>query len=160
MTKINSPYRRYILGALENNAIVLAHLLRDLPADSPRWDVRPDPERFTLREIVAHLADFDMVKRERFERMIREDVPELPNWDEEDTARHYVNRIPSHDIEHLLESRRTLAAWLEGLSDREWACTGIHPILGEFEVKEGVSLILGHDSYHLKQVAEWLDATQ
>ena len=157
MPKFNNYYG---LSALENNAVVLSYLLRDLSFDSPRWDARPDPERFTLREIVAHLTDFDMVKRERFEHMIRENVPELPNWDAEEAARHYVNRHPGHDLERLLESRRSFAAWLEGLSEREWECTGIHPMLGTFSVKEGVHLILGHDAYHLRQVTEWLDATK
>ena len=42
MAKFTSYYGRYVLGALENNAVVLSYLLRDLSFDSPRWDARPD----------------------------------------------------------------------------------------------------------------------
>ncbi len=160
MAKFASYYGRYILGALENNAVVLNYLLRDIPLDSPRWDFRPDPDRFTLREIVAHLLDYDMVSRERFEHIIREENPELPNWDEEEAARHYTHRNPEHDLQTLLESRRSFAVWLEGLSDNEWKRVGTRPKVGTFSVKEGVMLILGHDAYHIRQVVEWVEATK
>ncbi len=159
MASFNSFYGRYILGALQNNAALFAHLLREVPADSPRWGARPDAERFNLREIVAHLLEFDSVMRCRFQRMIREDSPELPNWDEAAAALHYSGHNPKHDLKALIESRSSLAVWLEGLSSDEWNRTGARPRAGTFSVKEGVSLMLGHDSYHLLQVAEWLDAT-
>ncbi len=148
--------RNYALGALEGNARVLAFLLRGVRPGSPAWDARPDAERFTLREIVCHLAEFDEVSRERFEHMIREDKPALPNWDEGEAARHYAQRDPEHQIALLLESRRELRAWLAGLADHEWKCVGTRPRLGEFSVEEAVTLLLAHDSYHLEQVAEWL----
>lgn len=153
-------YGRYVIGALESNALVFSYLMRELPEDSPRWDARPDAERFSLREMVAHLLDYDTVCRERFERLIREDEPELPNWDEDEAAEHYSGRNPLHDLEHLQESRRMLAAWIEGLSEDEWQRTGSRPGVGKFSVEQGVSLMLGHDSYHLRQTVEWLKATQ
>ena len=158
MAQINEYYRRYILGALENNAVVLNYLLRDLAGDSPQWDARPDAERFTLREMVAHLLDYDMVSRERFERVIREDNPELPNWDMDAAAEHYAKRDAVGELKLLLESRQTLAAWLEGLSTDEWQRSGSRPGVGTFSVFEGVALMLGHDAYHLRQAVEWLQA--
>ncbi len=160
MSNFNEYYRRYILGALENNAVVLNYLLRDLPADSPRWDARPDAERFTLREIVAHLLDYDMICRERFERVIREDQPELPDWDESEATLHYAQRDAARELPVLLESRQTFAAWLEGLTEDEWQRTGSRPGVGTFSVFSGVALMLGHDAYHLRQTSEWLDATK
>lgn len=155
-----SPYiRTYLMQSIAGNARVFAHLLNDLPADDARWDARVDPERFTLREIVAHLTDFDAVMRERFERMIREDHPELPNWDEDAAAAHYSTRDPQHGLASLLESRETLGAWLEGLSDDEWRRDGSRPGVGKFSVEEGAALLLAHDAYHLQQVTAWLDAT-
>ena len=158
MAEINNYYAGYVLGALEGNARVLSYLLRDVPQDSPRWDARPDAERFTLREIVAHLLDYDTVSRERFERMIREEKPELPNWDEGEAAAHYDTRNPVHQIESLLLSRRELKDWLLGLSEREWKCLGTRPKVGEFSVEEGAALMVAHDACHLEQVVSWLDA--
>ena len=146
----------YLWRGVEFNARVIGFLLRDLPEDSPHWDARPDAERFSLREVVAHLVDFDSVSRERFERVIREDKPELPDWDEAEAAAHYDARNPKHQLQNLLVSRQELALWLEGLSDKEWKRTGSRPRVGDFSVEEGVALMLGHDAYHLEQIAAWL----
>ena len=51
----------YLLSALEGAPDVIAALLDGVPPDDALWDRRPDPERFSLREIVAHLADWDGV---------------------------------------------------------------------------------------------------
>ncbi len=152
-----SPFvHNYFASGLENGARVVAFLLRDLPESDSRWDSKPDPERFSLREVVAHLVDYDSVSRERFERMIREDKPELPNWDESEAAAHYDTRDPLSQIESLLLSRRELADWLRGLSEKEWKRTGSRPRVGEFSVEEGAALMVAHDAYHLEQIAAWL----
>lgn len=157
---MNPFARSYLWRGVESNARVFHFLLRDLAEDSPRWDEKPDPDRFSLREVVAHLLDYDTVSRERFEHIIREDRPELPDWDPTEAAAHYDARDPKHQLENLLVSRQELAVWLEGLTDDEWKRTGSRPRVGEFSVEEGAALLLGHDSYHLVQVVEWLDATK
>lgn len=150
--------KNYLAAGVRSNARVFQTLLRDLPENDARWDSKPDPERFSLREVVAHLVDYDSVSRERFERMIREENPELPEWDESEAAAHYDTRHPVHQLDSLLLSRRELGDWLEGLNQREWQTRGTRPKIGEFCVEEGVSLLLSHDAYHLIQVVEWLDA--
>lgn len=156
-----SPFiKDYILKAVETNATVLSRLLSDIDENSQRWDMRPDPERFSLREIIAHLVDYDQVNRDRFERMIRDDHPTLESQDWGEAAKHYDARNPIHQLENLRLSRTELKAWLEGLSDREWKLTGTRPKVGEFSVEEGVILFLGHDAYHIEQVTAWLKATK
>jgi hypothetical protein len=157
---MTSSARSYLWRGVQSNARVIQFLLHDLAGDSPRWDARPDPARFSLREVVAHLLDYDSVSRERFERIIREDHPELENWDETEAAEHYEARDPKHQIENLLVSRQELAVWLEGLSDDEWQRVGSRPNVGEFSVEQGTSLLLGHDAYHLEQIVAWLEATK
>jgi len=157
---MNAFTHSYLWRGVEFNARVIRFLLHDVPEDSLRWDARPDAERFSLREVVAHLVDYDSVTRERFERILREDKPELPDWDITEAAAHYDARNPKHQLENLLVSRQELSVWLEGLSDKEWKRTGSRPRVGEFSVEEGVALFLGHDAYHLEQIAAWLEATR
>ena len=156
MSAYTAHHQKYALITLEGNAKVYAHLLKDLPEETELWDRRPDETRFTLREIVAHVLDFDTVCRERMEHMIREDNPFLPNWDEDEAARHYSGRNPRHELTNLFESRQTLTAWLEGLAPEEWERTGEHPHFGDFTVRRLLSLMLTHDGYHLRQITEWL----
>ncbi|RYX81962.1 DinB family protein [bacterium] len=152
--------RSYIWQAVASNARVIQFLLRELPADSPQWDARPDAERFSLREIIAHLNDYDTVSRERFEHIIREDEPEFGDWDPIEAAKHYDVRDPLHQVENLIVLRSELASWLEGLSDSEWQRTGTRPRAGKFSVEEGAALVVAHDAYHIAQIIEWLDATK
>ena len=153
-----SPFvHNYFANGVENDARVFQFLLRELPENDARWDSKPIADRFSLREVVAHLVDYDSVSRERFERIISEDKPELPNWDEGEAAAHYDTRNPRHQLESLLLSRSELADWLRGLSEKEWKRTGTRPQVGEFSVEEGAALILAHDAYHFAQIVEWLD---
>ncbi len=149
---------QYYANGLQNNARVFQFLLRDLPENDPRWDSRPDLERFSLREVVAHLLDYDTVSRERFEHLIREENPQVPDWDPTDAAAHYATRNPLHQIESLILSRRELSDWLMGLSEKEWARRGARSKVGEFSVEDGAAFVLAHDAYHLAQVVEWLGA--
>lgn len=137
----------YFASGVRNNARIFQTLLREVPENDARWDVKVDKNRFTLREIVAHLVDFDSVSRQRFEHMIREDVPDLPNWDEGAAVLHYATRNPLHQIENLLLSRRELGDWLAGLSQKEWQRRATRPNVGEFSVEEGAALMLAHDAY-------------
>ncbi len=148
--------KNYLAAGVRSNARVFQTLLRELSENDARWDDRPVPDRFSLREIIAHLVDYDTVSRERFERMIREDVPELPLWDVSAAAQHYEMRHPGHQIESLLLSRRELGDWLEGLNDREWSARATRVNFGEYSVEEGAALMLAHDAYHLVQIVEWL----
>lgn len=57
-----------IHSALTGTPDVLDALLGPLTAGDPRKDLRPHPERFTLREIASHLADYDAIYLERLTR--------------------------------------------------------------------------------------------
>ena len=154
---MNSPFiRRYALTALEGNVRVLQFLLRDLDSHSPLWDARPDPERFTLREIVAHLREFDEVNMARFERMLSEEKPALENWDEGQAALRYGGLEPWQQIAQLQGSRRTMRLLLESLAPGQWQRTATRPIVGGFSMQDAVTLLLAHDAYHLEQAVEWL----
>jgi len=52
--------RHYLLLDLDSAPDVLARMLQGV-TDPAVFDARPDPARFTLREMVAHLADWEAV---------------------------------------------------------------------------------------------------
>lgn len=54
---IEYPFtRKYLVGALDGAPDVFESLLAGLT--DAEIDRRPDPDRFTLREMMAHLADW------------------------------------------------------------------------------------------------------
>src|SRR5689334_15273409 len=72
--------RGYLLHGLGATPVVVDRLLREATPDD--YDRRPDPERFTLREVLAHLADWEPIWLERLRKLRTESQPALPSYDE------------------------------------------------------------------------------
>ena len=87
--------RLYLLRGLETTPDLLDRLLGDV-SDPAAYDRRPDPERFTLREVLAHLADWEEVFRRRLRQTLDEDNPKLLGLDEGKLAveRDYAHADP------------------------------------------------------------------
>jgi hypothetical protein len=102
--------RHYVIHALSGTPDVLQFVLGHLPEHAPEWDERPYPDRFTLREIMAHLADFEAVCLARLQRTKAEDNPTLENWDEEQavTANHYAQSNPLERLGTFRQRRSQL----------------------------------------------------
>jgi uncharacterized damage-inducible protein DinB len=154
------PARDYLINNLDNTPATLSALLSGLQGNSPAWDVRPDPERFSLREIMAHLADWDEVWRERFERSVNEDVPLLlrPDLNQRAQEQGYAQVEPHECLARLQKERTALTGWLRSLPEGAWTCLARLERMGDIPVEGLAALVLAHDSYHLRQVAEWLAA--
>jgi uncharacterized damage-inducible protein DinB len=150
--------RRYLLHGLAGTPIVVDRLMAAAtPADLDR---RPDPERFTLREVMAHLADWEPIWQERLERVRSEESPALPSIDEGQMAidRDYARSNPTEQQTRFRDGRATLLRLLHDLAPEEWDRTGRHSAWGTLTTAEIAALILGHDGYHLRQIAEWLES--
>ena len=76
--------RNYLVAGMRATPFVMERMLQDAKPDD--YDRRPDPNRFTIREVVAHLADWEPIWRERMGRMVAEDDPHLPDIDEGELA--------------------------------------------------------------------------
>jgi uncharacterized damage-inducible protein DinB len=132
------------------------------PVTTDIWDRRVDPERFTLREILAHLADWESVWMERLERMHAEQEPILPDIDEGKLTKQndYPNADVSNSLQRFRQGRTNLLQALERLEPSEWSRTAYHETRGSLNVQDLAMIILGHDGYHLRQVAEWIEFTK
>lgn len=154
-----SPHiRHYVLQGIYGMPKVIIRLVGSLPDDSPAWDFRPDPERFSLREILAHMADFDEVWLYRGERMMKEDSPELPNWDEDAAVieNNYAAARPGDSLDRLGKNRAFLSGWFKLRDDEDWARSATRPQVGTFTLEDAAVLILAHDAYHIQQITNWL----
>lgn len=152
---------RYHLIALEGTPAVLECLTGGLAADSPVWDARPDPERFTLRETLAHLADWEEVFFSRIVRTRDEEMPELPHISADDLAADYALRDPTASLIRFRAGRTKTLAAVRALTPEQWLRAGRfrpgHPTVNEpITIEAWVAQTLAHDGYHLRQIAESL----
>ena len=153
------PYaRNYLFTALESGPKLFDHLLRGLTEEEANR--RPDPDRFTIREVMAHLADWEPVFLERLTRMRSEDHPTLPGYDEGQWAidHNYAQTDWRAQCRLFADRRRELVAFLRSCAPVDWARTADRPEIGVLTVEAQALLIPLHDTYHLRQVAQWREA--
>jgi len=70
-------------------------------------DFTPAPGKWSIRQIVAHLADSELVAAERFRRVIAEDDPILAGFDQEAWVRNldHPRRKPKQSLESFRRVR-------------------------------------------------------
>ena len=112
---------------------------------------RPGPGKWSILEVVVHIADSDAISIDRMKRMLATDNPPLLYADE--TA--YVEKLFTHDqtLEDallLLEiGRRQFARVLRKLPPEAFARTGEHNLRGTKTVGGFVKGYIDHIGEHL-----------
>lgn len=150
------PYGlRYLFTALSAAPDLFDHLLDGLTPDEA--DFRPDPKRFTIREIMAHLAEWDAVFLERMQRTCAEEHPTLPGYDEGELAalHNYTATDVTEQCRLFRERRAQLVDFLKARTTEEWQRTADRPEIGIVTLESLALLIPLHDTYHLAQVTQW-----
>ena len=152
---------RYLLMDLESAPDVLAKMLETV-TDPGIYDRRPDPERFTLREVAAHLADWDEVFLRRMMQTRDDEMPTLQSLDEGRIAidRNYAQADPRQSLERWRANRANLVAFLQSLSPEQWARVGSHTELGPITLTAQAVLVGAHDGYHREQTVSYLSRAE
>lgn len=137
----------------------VAHLLAEVR--EPKLDQLFDGD-WNLRTILAHLRDDEsMVMRMRLVRMLAEDNPTFPDFDEQAWAR---NRSTARDRkEQLLGDfalqRLATMNILEHMAPEQWERGGAHEQNGLYTVRSWVAHWVEHDRTHVGQVEKLLGET-
>lgn len=149
----NTHYVMYGLGATPH---VLSHIIKN--ASHVDWDKQPDPERFNLRYMLAHLADMDDAWLERVSSIRKEPGARIMGKDPDALARdnQYETLDPHDSLQRFIQGREKLLAELGSYTDDQWSLTGQHSEFGEVSILQIAQFALGHDGYHLRQTVEWI----
>ncbi len=148
-----------LLKQLAATPRTLAHLV--VEASDELLDAAPDGE-WSARTILAHLRDDEyLVLRMRCERMLSEDSPVFPDFDEKAWEQ---NRSRARDRkEELLGDfalqRQASLNMLANLKQGDEGRSGRHAEYGEFTVGSWVAHWVEHDRTHIAQVERMLGET-
>lgn len=112
------------------------------------------PGKWSVLEVVQHLADSELVNGYRLRSMVAADVPEMVAYDQDAWAtRLRYNEEPFADVvEELALLRRRNLRFLDRLSEEEWERTGLHSERGPESVRHLTRLLAAHDLVHLRQI--------
>lgn len=154
LIELSGP-RLYLLNALEAAPDVVEYSMfgcRDAEAD-----FRPDEERFTLREIIAHLADWDAIFLQRLQRTRDENEPFLPDVDESRLVieHDYAGSKIEEQLQLFRERRALLCNFSQEIAAEQWARRCQHERAGRLTLEALATLVVLHDAYHLRQIAQW-----
>ena len=148
----------YLINALEAAPEIFERLLRDLSEEES--DFRPDAARFSIREIMAHLADWDTIFLERLQRTRDEHEPFLPDIDEEQLVfdHQYARTHPQEQWRLFGERRRQIVEFARALAPQDGQRLCTHERAGRLTLECLLVLIPLHDTYHMRQVVQWRQA--
>jgi hypothetical protein len=127
-------------------------LVRDL--DDEALSQRPAPDDWSIKEVCAHLRDSLEIDGERIRRMVEEDDPSIPGYDQEALARErdYQNASMPLVLTALRAFSGGNAYMLEGLSEEQWQRGGRHEERGPINVSGYAEDQAGHVRIHLEQL--------
>ena len=145
--------REELLKILRGAPVVLRALVRDVDAATVRR--RPAQGEWAVVEVVAHVGDTEERALARVRRMLAEDDPLLPGYDQEALARdrNYIEMDLAEALDRFEAIRVEHVALLDGLDDAGWRRTGRHAEQGPMDVELYEHHVAGEDVDHLAQIA-------
>ncbi len=121
---------------------------------------RPAPGKWSVREIVAHMADAELAIAWRFRNMIATPGVHLQWWDEHlwSEACRYAQVPVSQSLGLFKALREGNLRLLRSTPRARWrTCYGVHDKRGRQTVEEFVTMEAAHDLNHLRQVERLLE---
>ncbi len=133
-------------------ASTLARLINEVPTS--KLQNRPAPEQWSVIEILAHLADSEVVCGWRLRSILGAPGSPIAAYDQNAwaIAGHYATRDPHECIEQFRAMRNANLSLLRTLTPEQWQHYGMHAERGQESVERTVNMIAGHDLNHIRQI--------
>jgi hypothetical protein len=130
----------------------LERLIKGVPTAKLRK--RPAPDKWSVGEILAHIADAEIVGGFRMRLILGAPGTPVVAFDQDSwvTSGHYAKRDPRKSLQQFRAVREANLILLKSLTPDQWKHHGMHSERGEETVEHIVRLIAGHDLNHLHQV--------
>ncbi|MBS1713345.1 MAG: DinB family protein [Armatimonadetes bacterium] len=149
----------YLFPGLTLSPHILRRAVQAMPSNLK--DVPTHPGRFTPREVVAHMADWEPILLGRMKQCVEAPGSAIKAYDEEQMA--LDNGYASCDLMAKLaefeEARKKTVEWLMTLSDEQWKATAVHEERGPMSVMDTANSMVGHDVYHIEQLTAYQEST-
>ncbi len=146
--------RESVADLLRSNAATWADLLAH-----PLARARPSPDRWSALEYGCHVRDVFTIYDGRLVRMLDEDDPLYPNWDQNVTAieEGYAEQDPASVIEQLDAAAARLADRFDTVRDAQWQRSGRRSDGAHFTVESFGRYMIHDPIHHVHDVTEGLN---
>jgi hypothetical protein len=132
--------------------VSLAELVRDIPES--KLQERPGPDKWSVTELLAHLAEAEMGCSWRYRQMIEHNGSALTPYDQQlwNTLGNYASRPSADSLQLFRLLREANLRMFEKLTPQQWQNYGVHAERGQMTVHDLMQQIAGHDLNHVEQI--------
>jgi uncharacterized damage-inducible protein DinB len=161
MKETPQQYIQRILGNIEGKDPIRVHqeTPKKLQAavknlNKKQLTQRPEPGKWSIAEILAHLADAELVLSWRIRSVIGANGITIQAFDQDVWADvfAYSQRDPKASLNLFRTLRESNVAMLKSLPKEKWENFGMHEERGKETIAHIVRMIAGHDLNHLAQI--------
>ena len=123
---------------------------------------RPAPDKWSVAEILAHLADAELATSWRLRQVLTNNAIPIQPYDQDLWARtfNYARRDPRQSLATFRALREANIALLKSVPRKLWENYGIHAERGNESINHVVKMVAGHDLNHLQQVHKILQGSK
>ena len=124
------------------------------PLSPEQIEYKPAPNKWSIREILCHLADCELVWSTRLRMTFGSDTPALQPFEQDAWGRAYdgAGYTTSAARATFTAVRQWNLALLEGLSEADAQRPATHPELGTITLWHIAEIAAGHDLHHLNSL--------
>jgi hypothetical protein len=161
MTETPEAYKKRVLGYIDGQDPLKVQAstvkkLEKLIKDVPRATLmrRPAPDKWSVGEIIAHLADAEMVGAFRIRMILGSPGTAIQGFDQDvwASAGKYAKRDPKKSLETFRALRDANLSLFKSLDPAQWKHFGVHSERGKEDIEVYTKLYAGHDINHLQQI--------
>ncbi|HEY4612610.1 MAG TPA: DinB family protein [Bacteroidota bacterium] len=148
------------LKVLQVTSKKLAGLVKK--ATKKKLTQRPAPDKWSIAEILAHLAESEIVFAFRLRLVLGASGAQIQAFDQnvwQDNAG-YLNKDAQEALRLFESIRASNIALLKSLSKAQWENYGMHQERGKETVSRIVEMFAGHDINHTLQVEGIVNGTR
>jgi hypothetical protein len=147
-----------LLERSRRGAEVLAVALTGVFGEEEDFTIAPG--KWSIRQMMAHLADSDMVYAHRFRQLIAEDNPTIVAFDQDKWAANldYSRRKVKTSLETFRRVRAENYELLKELPESTYDRTGNHTERGPVTLRQMLDGYAGHAESHARQLQQIREA--
>lgn len=150
-----NPYATFLGDArphdvLEMTAVTVARLIRN--SDHAQLTRAPAPGKWSIRDILCHLADCEITFAFRLRQTIAETHHVIQPFDQEAWASPYSTLDARDALDSFSALRRWNMLFIRAVGPEAESKVVVHPERGEMTFRTIVETMAGHDMNHLRQI--------
>jgi len=149
-----TPEHRATIDRMRSSAAALRRAVDAITGD--RLGQAPAPDEWSALETLTHVRDVVVhVYGLRIRRLLYEEAPVFPDFDEERYRRASLTRgETARDlVDTIVAEHEQLARLLQTLADADWSREGRHPALGPMSIEMLAGRVGDHAEEHAAQIA-------